>query len=99
MMGKLLLTFTMSLDGFIAGPEVSVEQPMGKGGERLHEWIFNDSAERGVDPEMAKEMFGRRRRGDPGTPHLRRRAEAMGRHALSRAVLRADASSDASRSP
>ena len=30
---------------------------MGKGGERLHEWMFNDSAERGVDPEMAKEML------------------------------------------
>jgi dihydrofolate reductase len=56
-MSKLLLTFTMSLDGFIAGPEIGVEEPMGKGGERLHEWIFNDSPERGVDPEMAKEMF------------------------------------------
>jgi len=56
-MSKLLLTFTMSLDGFIAGPDVGVEQPMGKGGERLHQWMFNDSAERGVDPEMEKEIF------------------------------------------
>ena len=56
-MGKLLLSFTMSLDGFIAGPDVSVDEPMGRGGERLHEWIFNDSPERGADPEMAKEMF------------------------------------------
>jgi dihydrofolate reductase len=56
-MSKLLLTFTMSLDGFIAGPDVSVEEPMGKGGERLHYWMFNDSPERGVDPEMAREMF------------------------------------------
>jgi dihydrofolate reductase len=55
--GKLLIAFTMSLDGFIAGPEISVEDPMGKGGERLHEWIFSDSADRGVDPEMAKELF------------------------------------------
>ena len=55
-MAKLLLVFTMSLDGFIAGPEVSVDHPMGKGGERLHQWMFNDSAERGIDPEMAKEM-------------------------------------------
>jgi dihydrofolate reductase len=55
-MSKLLLTFTMSLDGFIAGPDVGVEQPMGKGGERLHDWMFNDSADRGVDPEMAREM-------------------------------------------
>ena len=57
-MGKLLLAFTMSLDGFIAGPDVSVDDPMGKGGERLHHWMFNDSPERGVDPEMAKEMLG-----------------------------------------
>jgi dihydrofolate reductase len=56
--GKLLVAFTMSLDGFIAGPDVSIEEPMGKGGERIHEWMFNDSADRGADPEMAKELFG-----------------------------------------
>ena len=56
-MGRLLLTFTMSLDGFVAGPDVSVEQPMGRGGERLHDWLFTDSSERGVDPEMAREML------------------------------------------
>jgi dihydrofolate reductase len=55
---KLLIGFTMSLDGFIAGPDVSIEDPMGKGGERLHEWMFSDSPDRGVDPEMSKEMFG-----------------------------------------
>jgi dihydrofolate reductase len=56
-MSKLLLTFTMSLDGFIAGPEIGVEQPMGRGGERLHHWMFNDSADRGIDPDMAKKML------------------------------------------
>jgi len=29
----------MSLDGFIAGPEQSVENPLGIGGEGLHEWV------------------------------------------------------------
>lgn len=29
----------MSLDGFIAGPDQSVENPLGIGGERLHEWV------------------------------------------------------------
>ena len=29
----------MSLDGFVAGPRQSVEEPLGVGGERLHEWI------------------------------------------------------------
>jgi dihydrofolate reductase len=39
-MTKLTLDITMSLDGFIAGPHRTVEQPLGEGGERLHEWIF-----------------------------------------------------------
>jgi len=29
----------MSLDGFIAGPNQSVDHPLGMGGERLHEWV------------------------------------------------------------
>ena len=30
----------MSLDGFVAGPEQSVKNPLGIGGMRLHEWVF-----------------------------------------------------------
>jgi dihydrofolate reductase len=30
----------MSLDGYIAGPNQSVETPLGIGGEQLHEWVF-----------------------------------------------------------
>jgi dihydrofolate reductase len=30
----------MSLDGFIAGPNPSLEDPLGEGGESLHEWVF-----------------------------------------------------------
>ena len=30
----------MSLDGFVAGPHQSVENPLGVGGMRLHEWVF-----------------------------------------------------------
>src|SRR5437763_6142874 len=29
-----------SLDGFVAGPNATLEDPLGEGGERLHEWIF-----------------------------------------------------------
>ena len=32
--------FSISLDGFGAGPEQSLEQPLGRRGEALHEWIF-----------------------------------------------------------
>src|SRR5258707_12472118 len=35
----------MSLDGFIAGPKLSVKQPMGQGGERLHDWLFKTKTE------------------------------------------------------
>lgn len=38
-MSKLRFQISMSLDGFIAGPEQSVENPLGIGGERLHEWV------------------------------------------------------------
>jgi dihydrofolate reductase len=38
-MARLTLDITMSLDGFIAGPDQSLEQPLGEGGERLHEWL------------------------------------------------------------
>lgn len=30
----------MSLDGFVAGPNVSIDNPMGDGGERIHDWLF-----------------------------------------------------------
>jgi dihydrofolate reductase len=38
--GKVFVDITMSLDGFIAGPNDGPEQGLGEGGERLHEWIF-----------------------------------------------------------
>jgi dihydrofolate reductase len=30
----------MSLDGFVAGPNPSMQEPLGVGGENLHEWVF-----------------------------------------------------------
>jgi dihydrofolate reductase len=43
-MGKLRLDITMSLDGFVAGPNPTLEEPLGAGGERLHEWIVGLAA-------------------------------------------------------
>jgi dihydrofolate reductase len=34
----------MSLDGFVAGPNQSVKEPLGVGGERLHDWVLPLSA-------------------------------------------------------
>jgi dihydrofolate reductase len=39
-MSKVVLDVAMSLDGFTAGPDISEANPMGKGGERLHEWMW-----------------------------------------------------------
>ena len=41
-------SFAMSLDGFAAGPEQSVENPLGVGGTRLHEWVFATRTGRGT---------------------------------------------------
>jgi dihydrofolate reductase len=40
----LVLEISMSLDGFVAGPNPSLEEPLGQNGERLHEWAFAASA-------------------------------------------------------
>lgn len=55
-MGKVRLHMSMSLDGFIAGPDVGVAHPMGKGGERLHDWMFAGAGDP-RDAEVAAEMF------------------------------------------
>jgi dihydrofolate reductase len=39
-MGKLIVDITTSLDGFVAGPNQTLEDPLGAGGMRLHEWAF-----------------------------------------------------------
>jgi hypothetical protein len=38
-MGKVVLDISTSLDGFVAGPSPSLEDPLGAGGEQLHEWV------------------------------------------------------------
>ncbi|MDX6563233.1 MAG: hypothetical protein QOD65_3047 [Gaiellales bacterium] len=39
-MGQVRLDISMSLDGFVAGRDPTLELPLGVGGERLHEWVF-----------------------------------------------------------
>ena len=39
-MSATVLYMSMSLDGFITGTNVSPENGLGDGGERLHEWVF-----------------------------------------------------------
>lgn len=74
-MSKLFLAFSISLDGFVAGPDIGPDNAMGTGGESLHSWMF-DSPEGSVDREMAAEQTGRvgavilgRRTFELGLPH------------------------------
>src|SRR2546428_273111 len=39
-MATLICDISISLDGFVAGPNPSLEKPLGDGGELLHEWAF-----------------------------------------------------------
>ncbi|MFC4856630.1 dihydrofolate reductase family protein [Actinophytocola glycyrrhizae] len=50
-MSKVLVYAAMSLDGYVAGTDVSRADPLGVGGEQLHEWMFGaavDPADRAV---------------------------------------------------
>jgi hypothetical protein len=44
-MGKVSTGLSMSLDGFIAGPNYGPEQPLGEGGMRLFEWYSGGDTE------------------------------------------------------
>jgi len=44
-MRKVILDITMSLDGFIAGTNISPTLPMGKNGIRLHDWLFGSKSD------------------------------------------------------
>ncbi|GLC25758.1 dihydrofolate reductase family protein [Roseisolibacter agri] len=39
-MSRLRFPISVSLDGYVAGPHQSLEQPLGVGGEALHAWVF-----------------------------------------------------------
>ena len=65
-MSSVTCQISISLDGFVAGPNQSTENPIGEGGERLHEWAFatdtwreqhgSGGGERNADAEVAEEV-------------------------------------------
>jgi dihydrofolate reductase len=52
----IICSISVSLDGFTAGPKQSLENPIGEGGMRLHEWMFQTASWR----EMHGEKGGQR---------------------------------------
>lgn len=55
-MTSTVLHLTMSLDGFAVGPNVSLDDGLGDGGERLHEWPF-PGAEDGANRQIYDEFI------------------------------------------
>jgi dihydrofolate reductase len=55
-MARLRCQISVSLDGFVAGPNQSVENPLGEGGEQLHEWAFKLEAFRRPHGEEGGEV-------------------------------------------
>ncbi|HET9050658.1 MAG TPA: dihydrofolate reductase family protein [Candidatus Dormibacteraeota bacterium] len=51
-MSRTVSHLSISLDGFIAGPDQGPENPMGTGGDRLHEWARRGVAT-GYEPDVA----------------------------------------------
>jgi dihydrofolate reductase len=64
-MSKVVLDISMSLDGFVAGPNDGIGRGLGEGGEPLHNWIFGGewtyegqtASPTGADREVFDDMF------------------------------------------
>lgn len=66
-MTSVTCQMSVSLDGFVAGPNQSLDNPLGEGGMRLHDWVFEtaswrrqhglDGGERTPDSEVVDEVF------------------------------------------
>jgi hypothetical protein len=69
-MSKVRVRITVSADGYVAGPNQSVENPLGEGGGSLHDWAFALKAVR-EGPDLGLEQV--RAVEAPGVTHLKYR--------------------------
>jgi dihydrofolate reductase len=66
-MPQVIADISTSLDGYVAGPDPTLEEPLGRGGEQLHEWALaarawrephgREGGEEGVDSDVIEELF------------------------------------------
>lgn len=66
---QVFADISVSLDGFIAGPRAGVGNPLGDGGDRLHEWLYGlagwraphglEDGVHGPDSDLLTETFAR----------------------------------------
>jgi dihydrofolate reductase len=57
-MGTVIVEMSMSLDGYIAGPGDSDANPLGDGGQRLHEWMVAGDGLTAAGREVFDELRG-----------------------------------------
>ena len=87
-MSKLRCHISISVDGFVAGPNQSEDEPLGEGGEQLHDWVVSLAAWRephgkqggevNESSPIMEESLRERRRRRHGPQHVR----ATGRRRL-----------------
>ena len=63
-MAQLIFEISVSVDGYVAGPDPTLEEPLGRGGEQLHEWVTRlrswrethgrEGGETGVDDDLIR---------------------------------------------
>jgi dihydrofolate reductase len=66
-MSSVTCQISISLDGYVAGPNQTLDNPIGEGGMRLHQWVFatdtwneqhgRAAGERTADSEVAAELM------------------------------------------
>jgi hypothetical protein len=65
---RLRFNITVTLDGYVAGPNQSIENPLGEGGEHLRDWLFKlktfrathgdaNGGETGTNDDVLREAF------------------------------------------
>ena len=63
-MSKVRAHISTSLDGYVAGPNQSQEEPLGEGGEGLHDWLVElkswrrDAGMDGGEENVSNDVFG-----------------------------------------
>lgn len=67
-MSKVRVHISVSLDGYVAGPNQTQEEPLGEGGEALHEWLIAlrewrepagwEGGEENANSPVVREAFG-----------------------------------------
>jgi dihydrofolate reductase len=67
-MGKFKIQITMTLDGYVAGRNQSVKNPLGEGADRIHDWAratkflrellgSGEGGDTGIDDQVLRESF------------------------------------------